>query len=293
MQKIVPHLWYDTQAKEAALFYASVFPNSKVTRVTKLHDTPSGTAHLVSARLWGQEFMLISAGPYFRFTPAVSFMVSCTTKAQANAVWRKLSKGGHVLMPLGEYPFSPWFGWVADKYGLTWQIMLAGTVPSKQRITPAFMFVGKNYGMAEAAIRYYAALFKASNVGTITHYPKNDPMGKPGTVKFASFRLEGNHFAAMDSPGNHPFTFNEAVSFIIRCKTQSEIDYYWKKLSAVPAAEQCGWLKDKYGVSWQVVPALMDELLQSKDAAQVARVTQAFLKMKKFDVAALKKAAKG
>jgi predicted 3-demethylubiquinone-9 3-methyltransferase (glyoxalase superfamily) len=153
MPKITPHLWYNKEAKEAADFYVSIFPNSKVTHYSVIHDTPSGDAEMVSFELDGQPFMAISAGPLFKFT--------------------------------------------------------------------------------------------------------------------------------------------EAVSFIVNCETQEEIDHYWEKLSAHPESEQCGWLKDKYGLSWQIVPTLMGKLMSEGTPEQMARVTQAFLKMKKFDIAALEAAAKG
>lgn len=148
--KITPHLWFDKEAKEAAEFYCSIFPDSKITNITTLHDTPSGDCDVVSFELSGQPFMAISAGPLFKF--------------------------------------------------------------------------------------------------------------------------------------------NESISFIVYCDTQEQIDYYWNKLSAVPEAEVCGWLKDKYGLSWQIAPANMDEMMRRGSKEQVARVTQAFLRMKKFDLAELQKA---
>lgn len=153
IQKIRPHLWFDKEAKEAAEFYTSIFPNSKIINVTAIHDTPSGDCDIVSFVLSGQPFMAISAGPLFKF--------------------------------------------------------------------------------------------------------------------------------------------NESISFMVSCDTQEEIDYYWGKLSAVPAAEQCGWLKDKFGLSWQIVPAILDEIMSDKDEKKIARVTQAFLKMKKFDIEVLERAYRG
>ena len=150
MARITSHLWFDKEAKEAAQFYTSIFPNSKIKNITTIHDTPSGSADIVTIELLGQEFTLISAGPFFKF--------------------------------------------------------------------------------------------------------------------------------------------NEAISFMVHCDTQDEIDYYWEKLSADPKAEQCGWLKDKYGLSWQIVPTMMAQMMKDKDPKKIARVTQAFLKMKKFDIAKLKQA---
>ena len=153
LKQIVPHLWYDKEAKEAAQFYCSVFPGSKIDYVTTLHDTPSGDCDVVSFTLMGQPFMAISAGPLFKF--------------------------------------------------------------------------------------------------------------------------------------------KESISFIVYCDTQEEIDHYWEKLSADPRSEQCGWLKDKYGLSWQIAPTVMEKMMRDKDPARVARVTQAFLPMKKFDIAALERAYRG
>ena len=152
-QKIVPHLWFDKEAKEAANFYCSVFPDSRITNITTLHDTPSGDCDIVTFRLVGQQFKAISAGPLFKF--------------------------------------------------------------------------------------------------------------------------------------------NESISFMVYCDTQEETDYYWEKLSAVPEAEQCGWLKDRYGLSWQIVPTVMDKMMQDHDPERLTRVTQAVLKMKKFDFAALQRAYDG
>jgi predicted 3-demethylubiquinone-9 3-methyltransferase (glyoxalase superfamily) len=293
MQKITPHLWFDKEAKEAAGFYTSIFKDSGIKDTTTLHDTPSGMVDVVTIVLWRQEFTLISAGPYFRFTPAVSFLVACSTKEEVDALWGELSEGGMALMALGEYPFSEKYGWVQDRYGLSWQVMFMGDREIKQKITPTLLFVGKQCGKAEEAITFYASVFHDAKVGEILRYRKGEEPDKEGTVKHAAFMLEGLDFAAMDSAHEHNFTFNEAISFMVHCDTQEEIDYYWGKLSADPMAEQCGWLKDKYGLSWQIVPNVMAEMLKDKDEKKIARVTEAFLKMKKFDIDALKLAYEG
>jgi predicted 3-demethylubiquinone-9 3-methyltransferase (glyoxalase superfamily) len=293
MQKITPHLWFDKEAKEAAGFYTSIFKDSGIKDTTTLHDTPSGMVDVVTIVLWRQEFTLISAGPYFRFTPAVSFLVACSTKEEVDALWGELSEGGMALMALGEYPFSEKYGWVQDRYGLSWQVMFMGDREIKQKITPTLLFVGKQCGKAEEAITFYASVFHDAKVGEILRYGKGEEPDKEGTVKHAAFMLEGLNFAAMDSAREHNFTFNEAISFMVHCDTQEEIDYYWGKLSADPMAEQCGWLKDKYGLSWQIVPTVMAEMLKDKDEKKIARVTEAFLKMKKFDIDALKLAYEG
>jgi predicted 3-demethylubiquinone-9 3-methyltransferase (glyoxalase superfamily) len=300
MQRIAPHLWFDKEAKEAAEFYTSVIPNSKITSITTLRDTPSGDCDVVSFVLSGQPFMAISAGPLFKFNPSTSFHIQCRTEDEVDALWGKLSPGGKVRMPLGAYPFSKRYGWVEDRYGLSWQVIFAGDRAMMQGITPVLMFVGRVCGKAEEAVNFYAAVFKNApgakvetrdaQVNILARYGKGEEPDKEGTVKYASFTLLGQAFGAMDSAREHGFAFNEAISFMVRCDTQNEIDYYWDKLSADPKAEQCGWLKDKYGLSWQIVPSVLGEMMGDKDQKKVARITQAFLKMKKFDIDALKRA---
>lgn len=289
MQKIIPHLWFDTQAKEAAQLYTSVFKDSKIKDLTVLHDTPSGSVDIVTIELAGLQFTLLSAGPLFKFTPAVSFLIACDSKEEVDQFWGKLSEGGMVMMELGQYPFSERYGWIQDKYGLSWQIMFMGDVKVKQKITPTMMFVGDVCGKAQEAINFYTSIFHNSQVGDIMRYEQDQAPDKEGTVKHATFTLEGQNFAAMDSAHKHNFSFNEAISFIVHCESQEEIDYYWEKLSAMSQAEQCGWLKDKYGFSWQIVPTIIYEMFKEKDQKKLARVTKAFLKMKKFDIAELKK----
>jgi predicted 3-demethylubiquinone-9 3-methyltransferase (glyoxalase superfamily) len=292
-QKISPHLWFDKEAIEAAQSYTTVFKDSKINDTTTVHNTPSGDTEIVTIELLGQEFTLISAGPLFKFNPSVSFQVACYTKEETNAWWNELSKRGKVLMELGTYPFSELYGWIQDKYGLSWQLMFFGNRPIEQRIIPTLMFVGKVAGKAEEAINFYLSVFHKASVTNVLRYSNGEEPDMEGTLKHASFRLEGQEFAAMDSARQHDFGFNEAISFLVHCETQADIDYYWDRLSADPIAEQCGWLRDKYGLSWQVVPNLMDEMMRDKDEKRKARVTEAFLKMKKFDIAALKKAYRG
>ena len=293
MHKISPFLWFDKEAREAAELYTQAFKDSKIGDTTTLIDTPSGTVEIISAELAGQDFSLMSAGPLFKFTPAVSFLVALRTKGDADELWERLSVGGTALMPLGVYPFSERYGWVQDRYGLSWQVMFMGEREIRQNITPTLMFVGDVCGKAAEAINCYTSVFRNARAGGILRYGKGEEPDKEGTIKHAAFTLEGREFAAMDSAHAHAFTFNEAISFVVNCETQGEIDYYWEKLSADPKAEQCGWLKDRYGLSWQIVPTVMYEMQKTKDKEKLARVTQAFLKMKKFNIAELKKAFDG
>lgn len=299
MQKIVPHLWFDTQAKEAAEFYCAAFPNSKITSSSVMHDTPSGDCDVLSFNLNGHDFMAISAGPYFKLNPAISFMLNFdpSQDAQANqnlrALWDKLIDGGTALMPLQEYPFSKLYGWVQDKFGVTWQLMLTNpTGEPRPFIVPALLFAGDSTNKAEEATQFYLSVFKNAKQGTVARYPQPTGPAKPGAIMFSDFMLENQWFAAMDSGVEHAFGFNEAISLLVNCDTQEEIDYYWNKLSAVPEAEQCGWLKDKFGVAWQISPLALTAMMSEGTPEQVTAVTQAFMKMKKFDIAQLEVAYK-
>jgi predicted 3-demethylubiquinone-9 3-methyltransferase (glyoxalase superfamily) len=293
MDKITPHLWFDTQAKEAAKLYTSLFDNSKVDSVRTLHDTPSGDCDVVSFTLAGQPFQAISAGPVFTFNPSVSFVVACKASEEVDALWNRMIDGGSTLMPLDSYPFSERYGWLQDRYGLSWQIMHAGERPITQKITPMLMFVGEVCGKTEEAVNFYASIFNDARVGEFMRYGPGEEPEKEGNVRYVPFALEGQDFAAMDSALEHNFAFNEAISFMVYCDTQDQIDYYWGKLSAVPESEQCGWLKDRFGVSWQIVPRAMDKMMESADDEALGRVTQAFLQMKKFDIAKLEEAYAG
>src|SRR5687768_3411529 len=160
MEKITLHLWFDKEAKEAGAFYTSVFENSRIKNTTTLHDTPSGSVDIVTIELAGQEFTLLSAGPLFKFTPAISFLVTCETKDEVDALWNELSRGGTPLMELGAYPFSERYGWTQDRFGLSWQLYFGQ--PVRQKITPVLMFTEQQSGKAEEAINFYTSVFHDS-----------------------------------------------------------------------------------------------------------------------------------
>ena len=296
MQKIIPSLWFDTQGEEAAAFYTKLFKNSKTGSVdryeaesAKVSGMPEGSVLTVEFQLEGYKFIALNGGPIFKFTPAISFFVNCETVEEIDKLWAGLSQGGSVLMEFQKYPFAEKYGWLTDKYGLSWQLML-GKYP--QKIRPALMYVGPNAGKAEEAIKMYVSLFPESKVGMISRYGEGGP-DKAGTINHGVFSLFGQEFIAMDSALEHKFTFNEAVSLMVECKDQAEIDRYWLKLTEGGEEQPCGWLKDRYGLSWQIVPAGLEGIFQDPDPIKRSKVMKVFLQMKKIDIAALKRAAKG
>lgn len=294
--RITPFLWFDTQAEEAAEFYTSLFGAARILGVSRYAEgapMPAGTAMSVRFELEGQPFNALNGGPAFKFTPAVSFLVACRSKEEVKSLWSRLSAEGTALMDLGEYPFSELYGWVADRYGLSWQVMFFGEREIRQSITPTLMFVGAQCGRAEEAIALYTSVFHGSGMGEVMRYGEGDAPDREGTIKHAGFTLEGQEFAAMDSAHPHDFAFNEAISFLVHCASQAEIDHFWGKLSSAPDAEQCGWLKDQFGLSWQIIPDVLGELLGDKDAEKAQRVMEAMLQMRRMDIARLRQAYEG
>lgn len=295
--KISINLWFNTEAEEAAKFYTSVFKDSSIDEVgiygtegQEIKGKPDSTVMTAEFRLENQHFVGLNGGPQFKINPSISFFVSRDTKEEVDALWEKLSENGKVLMSLDSYPFSQRYGWIQDKYGVSWQLILPGKEGDwRPTIVPSLLFVGAQAGNAEKAMEFYRSIFNNTESGNIARYGEDQEPDKEGAVMYGDFSIEGQWFAAMDSAQEHNFQFNEAISFIVNCDTQDEIDYYWEKLSSDPSAEQCGWLKDKFGVSWQIVPQVLSELL-NEDPDKSERVMKAMLQMKKLDIKALKEA---
>jgi predicted 3-demethylubiquinone-9 3-methyltransferase (glyoxalase superfamily) len=283
-QKIVPNLWFDGNAKEAIDFYTSIFPDSKITDTAYYPKSVeegladfqldmAGKELVIEFELGGYAFAAINAGPEFKPNPSISFMVNFDPSSDEQArehldeLWAALIDGGEALMPLDTYPYSERYGWVKDRYGFTWQLILTNPDgESRPFIIPSLMFCGPNNEHAEEAINFYLSVFKDSKLGNVSRYTDDNGPAKEGSIMFADFMLAGQWFAAMDSGTDHDFNFNEAISLLVACKDQEEIDYFWEKLSTVPEAEQCGWCKDKYGVSWQIAPENMGEMMKRPNA---------------------------
>ena len=264
---IHPCLWFDGRAQEAAKFYCSIFSNSKITA-----DTPM----VVTFELWGKKFMGLNGGPMFKINPSISIFVNCKTVEQTDEIYNGLAAGGKPLMPIGKYDWSERYGWIKDKYGLTWQVM----VSTEEKICPSLLFTGEKFGRAEEAIKFYTSVFDNSSIDNLQYYPDQTPFA--GKVLFSESKLNQYNLIAMDGPGEHAFIFSEAVSFVVDCDTQEQIDYYWNKLTENGEESQCGWLKDQFGVSWQIVPTILGKLMT--DPEKGPRVMQAFMQMKKFDI---------
>jgi predicted 3-demethylubiquinone-9 3-methyltransferase (glyoxalase superfamily) len=296
MRKISPCIWYDRDALQAAELYVSAFENSRIEYVTHYlendaspSELPAGTPLTARFTLCGQEFIAMNGGPVFRPNPAISFFVDCESETQMDTLWDKLVKGGTVLMEAAEYPFSKRFGWLADRYGVSWQISFSG---KRQKITPYLMFTENVCGRAEEAIGFYSGIFGETAPPDIRRYGK-DMGGIEGSVMLATFQMAGQGFMAADSSYPHGFTFNEGISFYVYCHDQGEIDGLWNRLADGGEEQPCGWLKDRFGVSWQIVPRNIEKLCDSANPTKAARVNAALMKMTKIDTQVLQEAYDG
>lgn len=271
---LYPCLWFDGKAAEAAKFYTSLFKDASI-----LESNPMVTTFNIGSK----KFMCLNGGPTFTFNPSISLFIYCKTIEETNTLWNALIKDGMALMEINSYPWSERYGWLKDKFGLNWQISVVNPGEENTTIRPAMLFTKDVLGKAEEAIHFYQSVFKKSSIERLVQYPEGNPFA--GKIMYAEFSLNNYPLIAMDGPGDHDYTFNEALSFVIPCDTQEEIDYYWAKLTLGGQEQPCGWVKDKFGVSWQVVPTILGNLMA--DPERSARVIQAFMQMKKFDIAKL------
>lgn len=282
---IYPCLWFDPEtgsAQAAADFYCAAFKDAKIT-------TDAGI--VVSLELYEQKLLLLNGGPEFRPNPSISLFVICRSEDEVETLWKNMSPGSEVMMPLDTYDWSPKYGWLQDKFGVSWQLMLEEPSYTQQKIVPLFFFTGKNHGKAEEAIRFYLSVFKNTKSHGILKYTDEDQNDyAKGTVKHAQFELDAYTFMAMDSGVENDYPFTEGVSIMVECKNQEEIDAYWDQLTADGGEESmCGWLKDKCGLSWQILPDTLMSMVTHPDKERAKRVMDAFMQMKKFDIATLKK----
>lgn len=292
MKNISPFLWFDDGAEEAVNFYvssfASTFESSGKGKETDILATSrygdamphlKGKVMTVSFKILGEDFIALNGGPVkdFTFNPSISFLVECETKDEVDTLFNKLSEGGKILMPLDKYPFSEKFAWIEDKFCISWQLIYANTQPKS---TPFLWFSSQ----AEEAMNYYTSLFsslgnKSSEIKKLSRFGVNEngPMGK---VQHAVFSLNGQEFMAMDS---NPEDFTPAISLFVNCDTQKEVDKLWDKLLDGGKPIQCGWLTDKFGLTWQIVPTILMKLMSDPDKKKAQHVMEAMMKMIKIE----------
>lgn len=273
-KQIYPCLWFDKNGGDAASYYCNLFQNSKM-----LDENP-----MVSTfELNGTKFMALNGGPTHKMNQAISFFVYCNGEEEINRLYEALAHEGKILMPLDKYDWSPRYAWVEDRFGVNWQLDVED-INNAQKVVPCLLFVNEKVTWVKEAMHYYTSIFQPSSV--LMEYPYPESANLPeGMLLFAQFKIKDYIFNAMSGVGKHDFDFTPGNSFVVECDTQAEIDYFWEALGADGHYNMCGWLTDKFGVSWQIVPALLSKLMT--DSERAPRVTQAFLKMQKFDIEAL------
>lgn len=288
-KKITTCLWFNGASEDAAKFYATVFDHSGIRSV--LRNTaaspagPEGSVLTVSFYVEDMDFLALNGGSMFSVNPSISFFVHCADAGEVNRLWEKLSKGGKIMMPIDAYPFSQRYGWVQDQFGVSWQLIIPQQ-PSRQKVVPCMLFVNESFGNAGKALDYYVSVFKNASIGFVSHYGEGH--SHPNAINYGECTLENQQFVVMENADKNDFQFNEGISFVIHCKDQDELDAYWNKLTSDGGQEgQCGWLKDKFGVSWQVTPEILPRLLQQNDREKANRTMRAMIQMKKLDIAGL------
>ncbi|MBB4805769.1 putative 3-demethylubiquinone-9 3-methyltransferase (glyoxalase superfamily) [Chryseobacterium defluvii] len=281
---IFPCLWYDGDAKQSADFYCHIF-DGKITA-----DTPM----VINIDLFGQKLMLLNGGPHFKKNPSISFMVICETEDEVQQYWDQLLDGGVALMALDSYSWSKKYGWVKDKYGVTWQLFL-GEKASGQKIIPTLMFIHQNNGKAMEAMELYTRTFPNSKIGNVLEYGQgaegHDIPEPAENVQHAHFVIDNYSVFCMDNSYDHPFDFSEGISMVVMTDDQEQTDHYWNTLVSDGGRESmCGWLKDKFGLSWQIVPKRLIQLMSDSDQEKAQKVVKAMLKMQKIIVKDLEEA---
>jgi predicted 3-demethylubiquinone-9 3-methyltransferase (glyoxalase superfamily) len=272
-EQITPCLWFNGQGNAAATLYCSVFENAKIT---------AQSPFVTEISLSGQSITLLDGGPKYQPNPSISFFYICEKEEELNRIWKALIKEGTVMMTLDKYPWSEKYGWVTDKYGISWQLALGKLSDVGQMLTPCFLFTGKQYGRVDEAIAHYSCIFKNVNLDGILRYGTNEQPDKEGKVKHAQIGWNDQKFMLMESAAPHKFNFSEGVSLTIHCETQEEIDYYWERLTESGEESMCGWLKDKFGISWQIVPTMLSKIMS--DPNKAGKAAQAFMSMRKLNI---------
>lgn len=274
---IYPCLWFDTNAKTAAEYYTSVFPNSKIHQDTGI---------ICSFELMGTKLIGLNGGPKYKVNKAISYFVYCGKEVDIDQLYGNLKEGGKVLFPLDKYDWSPRYAWVKDKFEVNWQLDME-PINNAQKIVPCLLFSNSKKTQVKDAMQHYTSIFKENRI--LMEYPFPLQAGMPkGALLFGQVKLGDFILNLMSGMEKEEEDFTEGNSLVVECETQSEIDHFWDALGKGGEYSMCGWLKDKFGVSWQILPSSLPKLMA--DPVKGPRVIQAFLKMQKFDIAALERA---
>jgi len=280
---LFPCLWFDGNGKEAAEFYSKTF-DGEITVENPM---------VLNIELFGQKVMLLNAGPHFQKNPSISLMIICHSQEEIQKYWEALSQEGTALMPLDSYPFAEKYGWIQDRFGTSWQLYLGDVPKDSQRVIPTIMFINANKGKAKQAMDFYTQIFPNSEINEVMNYGENNDTNENAeNIAHAEFTLDHYRFGCMDSSWDHQFDLNEGISIVVMTDNQTQTDFLWNSLIENGGSESmCGWLKDQFGVSWQIVPKRLLELgVFADDPVKGQKVFQAMMKMQKIDIAEIERA---
>ncbi|RRR49695.1 VOC family protein [Streptococcus suis] len=286
MQAIIPHLWYDTEAKEAVAFYVELF-GGKIDWTYTITDTPSGDSDLIQFQLGDMTLAAISAGPYFKLNESMSLMVNVANKDEVTRLYQALSEGGRILMPLGEYPFSPYYVWLEDRFGLSWQLSYAPDLDKPYQFDICLLFSQDQVGLGQPMLDYYKDKLPQARLGRLSYYGEGEATVAVAKLNYAELFIGDQKIIAMDHGYGGEASFNEAFSLMVYVDSQEEAESWYEKVSAVPEAEICGWVKDQFGISWQIVPRILMEAYDTANPEKVKAVNAAVMTMKRLDIAAI------
>lgn len=298
--RISPCLWFNTEAEDAAKFYTSVFSDAEMLRVLHFGKAgsegsgqPEGLVMTAEFRIANLEFVALNGGPVFKPNPSISFFVVAETEEESDLLWNRLSEGGMVMMPYQAYDWAEKYGFLQDKFGVSWQISWGKLEDTGgDKIIPSLMFTKQGAGRAEEAVQFYATIFSGHQLRHLLKYGPGEAQ-QEGMVMHGQFNMEGQEFMVMDSSISHEFSFSIGVSLVINCENQAENDYFYDALVKGGEESQCGWLKDKFGVSWQVVPVELTSMMTDPDKEKAERATKAMMQMKKIDMEKIRAAFEG
>lgn len=275
MGKFSACLWVDGHVEEMIAFYSEVFSTVK-RKVTNYFESDQhgkiGDILTVSLDIDNLEFILLNGGPEFQMTPAISYVVEARTVEEAECIWGKLAAKGTILMALDESS-GRLFGWLNDQFGVSWQITVGSDA---EIISPCLMFIHENYGRAAEALTAWESYYGQLEKGLVLKNPDD-------TIQFAKFSLHGQPFMIMENDYDHQFEITMGNSFYVYCEDQEEINRVWAAVTKEGQESQCGWMIDKFGVSWQTVTRDMDTLFRSINP-KAKELTEALYQMKKIDI---------
>lgn len=209
MQTIIPHLWYDTAAKEAVAFYVELF-GGKIDWTYTITDTPSGDSDLIQFQLGDMTLAAISAGPYFKLNESMSLMVNVASKDEVTRLYQALSEGGRILMPLAEYPFSPYYVWLEDRFGLSWQLSYAPDLDKPYQFDICLLFSQEQVGLAQPMLDYYKDKLPQASVGQLSYYGEGEAAVETAKLNYAELFIGDQKIIAMDHGYGGEASFNEA-----------------------------------------------------------------------------------